>query len=65
MNSKAEKLFEKVTKYQHWSFLAMSIIVAYHIVTPQSLGGIILTIILFFPILIYSQKLLERIIWIK
>ncbi len=65
MNSKAEKLFEKVTKYQHWSFLAMSIIVAYHIVTPQSLGGIILTIILFFPILIYSQKLLERIMWIK
>lgn len=65
MNSKAEKLFEKVTKYEHWSFLAMSIIVAYHIVTPQSLGGIILTIILFFPILIYSQKLLERIIWIK
>lgn len=65
MNSKAEKLFEKVTKYQHWSFLAMSIIVAYHIVTPRSLGGIILSIILFFPILIYSQKLLERIMWIK
>ncbi len=65
MNSKAEKLFEKVTKYQHWSFLAMSIIVAYHIVTPRSLGGIILSIILFFPIFIYSQKLLERIMWIK
>jgi hypothetical protein len=65
MNSKAEEIFERVNKYQHWSFLAMSIIVAYHIVTPRSLGGIILSIILFFPILIYSQNLFARIISLK
>lgn len=65
MNSKVEKLFQKVIQFQRWSFIAMSIIVAYHIVTPRSIGGIILTIILFFPIFNFSQKLLERIMWIK
>jgi len=65
MDSNKEKLFQKVTQYQHWSFIIMSLIIAYHIVMPRSIGGAILTLILFFPIFIYSKKLLDRLMWLK
>ncbi len=65
MNNKAEKLLEKVAKYRDRSFIIMSIIVAYHIVTPKSIGGVTIMIVLIFPIYIYSYRILEKVMWIK
>jgi hypothetical protein len=65
MNSKAEERFEKVTKYQNLSIIIMSIITSYHIVSPKSLGGVILMIVLVIPILMYSRRILEKVMFLR
>jgi len=60
MDNKSEKLFHRVMQYRHWSFIIMSIIVSYHLVEPKSIGGFVFTILLFFPIFILSNKLIDK-----
>ncbi len=65
MDKNKEKLLQKVTRYQSFSFIIMSLIISYHLVTPVTIGGYILTLLLVFPIFIASHALLNRILAVK
>lgn len=65
MKGDKEKLFEKITKYKDNSFVLMSLIVSYHIVTPSSVGGFVMFLVLCFLIYRLSLNLLDRTMMIK